>query len=158
VYVDIPKEVLAGQSMPGNGWGKSPAEEQARRSVYIHVKRSLLTPILERFDAAETDRSSPVRFTTTQPTQALLMLNSEFLDKQAEVFARRLRREAGADVKDQVVLALRLATTRSPSAAEVRRGVQLIEALQRKDGATADAALKYFCLVVLNLNELVYLD
>jgi hypothetical protein len=158
VYVDIPKEVLAGQSMPGNGWGKSPPEEQARRSVYIHVKRSLLTPILERFDAAETDRSSPVRFTTTQPTQALLMLNSEFLDKQAELFARRLRREAGPDVKEQVVLALRLATTRSPSGAEVRRGVQLIKALQRQDGASVDAALKYFCLVVLNLNELVYLD
>src|SRR5262249_12494515 len=49
VYVDIPREVLAGQSMPGKGWGKSPPQEQARRSVYIHVKRSLLTPILESF-------------------------------------------------------------------------------------------------------------
>jgi mono/diheme cytochrome c family protein len=158
VYVDIPREVLAGQSMPGNGWGKSPPAEQARRSVYIHVKRSLLTPILERFDVAETDRSSPVRFTTTQPTQALLMLNSDFLDKQADVFARRLRREAGTDVNRQVGLALRLATTRPPGAAEVRRGVQLIEALQSQDGATGDAALKYFCLLVLNLNEFVYLD
>src|SRR5207244_6282332 len=87
VYVDIPPEVLAGQSMPGHGWGKSPPEEQARRSIYIHVKRSLLTPLLERFDVAETDRSSPVRFATTQPTQALTMINSTFLNKQAELLA-----------------------------------------------------------------------
>src|SRR6185437_6853551 len=53
IFVDIPPEVLAGQSVPGKGWGNSPPDEQARRSVYIHVKRSLLTPILESFDLAE---------------------------------------------------------------------------------------------------------
>src|SRR5947207_10094190 len=59
VYPELPRAVLATQSMPGNGWGKSPPEEQARRSIYVHVKRSLLTPILENFDLAETDRTSP---------------------------------------------------------------------------------------------------
>ena len=59
IYPEIPREVLAGQSAPRAGWGSSPSEEQARRSVYIHVKRSLMTPILESFDAAETDRSTP---------------------------------------------------------------------------------------------------
>ncbi len=107
VYPEIPAEVLAGQSIPGRGWGKSPPEEQARRSIYIHVKRSLLYPVLESFDVAETDRSTPVRFATTQPTQALGMLNGEFLNKQAEIFAQRLRREAGADVPAQVRLALK---------------------------------------------------
>src|SRR5262249_11406831 len=46
VYPEISAEVLAGQSNPGDGWGKSPPEEQARRSIYIHVKRSLITPLL----------------------------------------------------------------------------------------------------------------
>ena len=46
IYPAIPKEVLATQSKPGHGWGNSSPEEQARRSVYIHVKRSLLTPFL----------------------------------------------------------------------------------------------------------------
>src|SRR5205814_2867905 len=40
VYPEIPPEVLAGQSVPGRGWGKSSPEEQARRSIYIHAKRS----------------------------------------------------------------------------------------------------------------------
>jgi hypothetical protein len=158
VYPEIPAEVLAGQSRPGDGWGKSPPEEQRRRSVYIHVKRSLLTPILESFDAADTDRSNPVRFSTTQPTQALGMLNSAFLKSQATALADRIRQEAGADVAKQVQRALRLVTTRPPSAQEVRRGVELIEVLHKKDGVAADAAVTYFCLLLLNLNELIYLD
>ncbi len=158
IFPEIPKEVLAGQSVPGRGWGKSPIAEQNRRSVYIHVKRSLLYPILESFDLAETDRSTPVRFSSTQPTQALAMLNGAFLNKQAQIFADRLLREAGKDIKKQVRLALYLATSRPPRDADIRRGVELINALQKEDGASADLARKYFCLMVLNLNEFVYLD
>jgi hypothetical protein len=158
VYPELPREVLATESMPGHGWGKSPPAEQGRRSVYVHVKRSLLLPILESFDVAETDRTSPVRFATTQPTQALGLLNGAFLNRQAAAFAGRLRREAGPDVTRQVRLALRLATAREPREDEVRRGVGLIEALRKKEGVTADRALAYFGLVVLNLNEFVYLD
>jgi hypothetical protein len=158
VYSEIPREVLAGQSMPGSGWGTSPFDEQCRRSVYIHVKRSLLTPILESFDTAETDRSTPVRFVTTQPTQSLALLNGDFVNKQAGLFADRLRREAGNDAGKQVRLALTLATARPPSDTEVRRGLDLVAALKTKEGASDEAALKYLCLVVLNLNEFSYLD
>ncbi len=158
IYPEIPPEVLAGQSAPGQGWGKSSPEEQARRSIYIHIKRSLLPPIIADFDPPETDRTTPARFATTQPTQALILLNGDFLGKQAGLFADRLRREAGADVEQQVRLALRLVTARPPSLAEVRRGVELIAKLQAEDGVAADVALKYFALVALNLNEFVYLD
>lgn len=158
VFVDIPKEVMAGQSEPGKGWGKSPPEEQARRSVYIKVKRSLLTPILESFDLAETDRSAPVRFVTTQPTQALGMLNGDFLNQQAELFATRLRYEAGEDLQRQVKLGLRLATMRPPTEIEIQRGMSLIDTLRTQSGVSEQTAMKYFCLMALNLNELVYLD
>ena len=154
----IPAEVKAGQSVPGSGWHSSTPEEAARRSVYIHVKRSLMMPILESFDVAETDRSSPVRFTTTQPTQALAMVNSKFLNDQAKLLADRLKRDAGPDPSAQVKLALSLATGRTPTAAEVNRGVALIEQLKGKDGVNPDEALKDFSLVVLNLNEFLYLD
>jgi hypothetical protein len=157
IYVDIPKEVLAGQSRPGSGWGESSRVDQARRSIYIHVKRSLLPPILEAFDLAETDRSTPVRFSTVQPTQALGLLNSEFLNREAEVFAARLRKEAPGNLRQQIRLGLFLATSREPTVAEVERGLRLVESL-RGDEAKEDAALKYFCLMALNLNEMVYLD
>jgi hypothetical protein len=157
VYPEIPAEVMAGQSMPGKGWGKPTPEAEGRRSVYVHVKRSLLVPILESFDTAETDRSTPVRFTTTQPTQALAMLNSDFLNRQAALLARRLRREAEGDVRAQVIRGLRLATARSPRPAEIDRGLGLISAF-KSQGAPEAEALEAFCLVVLNLNEFIYLD
>jgi len=158
VYPEIPPEVMAGQSKPGYGWGKSSPEEQARRSIYIHVKRSLLTPLIESFDMAETDRSSPVRFTTTQPTQALAMINGDFLNQQAELLAARLTREAGESSTQRVTLALRLITARVPSGEEVARGTRLIERLQDQHGIEPAQALKAFCLVALNLNEFIYLD
>ena len=47
------------------------------------------------------------------------MLNGEFLNQQADALADRLRREAGDDAAAQVRLALRLATGRDPSEADV---------------------------------------
>ena len=83
VYPPIPREVMAGQSVPGQGWSTSPPAEAARRSVYVHVKRSLLVPIMATHDAADTDFSCPVRYTTTVPTQALGLLNGAFANEQA---------------------------------------------------------------------------
>lgn len=158
VYPEIPAEVMAGQSIPGAGWGKSSPADQSRRSVYVHVKRSLILPILESFDLAETDRSSPVRFATTQPTQALGMLNGSFMNQEAKLFAARLKREAGPEVAGQVKLAFRLTTGREPTDREVQRGIALVETLSKRDGATPESATEAFCLVVLNLNEFLYLD
>ncbi len=102
VYPPIPREVMAGQSVPGQGWPTSPPGEASRRSVYVHVKRSLLVPILATHDAADTDSSCPVRYTTTVPTQALGLLNGEFSNQQAARFASRLRREAPNDLGAQI--------------------------------------------------------
>jgi hypothetical protein len=158
IYVDIPKEVMATQSVPGKGWGNSSPEEQARRSIYIHVKRSLLTPILTSFDFAETDRTTPVRFNSVQPTQALGMLNSDYLNQQAELLAKRLRAEAGETVDNQIRLALNLATARVPTEPEVQHARRLIHDLQVENNISPSLAMKYFCLMVMNLNEFVYLD
>ena len=158
VYPEISPEVLATQSQPGSGWGKSPPEEQNRRSIYVHVKRSLILPILSEFDFCDTDGSCAVRFATTQPTQALGMLNGAFAGGQAQALAERLRREAGDHREAQVRRALRLALGRPADAKSVERGLRLIEALTNEQGLSPDAALKLYCLMVLNLNEFAYLD
>jgi hypothetical protein len=158
VYPPIPKEVLAGQSRPGDGWPTSNAEQSARRSVYVHVKRSLLVPILAQHDQADTDSSCPVRYTTTVATQALGMLNGEFTTAQAALFAARLEREAPGDVAAQVRRAIRLTTGRAPGAAEVNKDGELVRAMQAKDKLDAKAALRLYCLLALNTNEFIYLD
>ena len=92
------------------------------------------------------------------------MLNGKFLNDQAAEFAKRLRKEAGdklegtAKVEAQVTLAYRLALGHEPDKALVERGLKLIDALQKKHNQSRDESLKGFCLMVLNLNEFVYLD
>ena len=157
VFPEMPAEVLATASRPDQAWGRSSPEEAARRSVYIHVKRSLLTPLLVSFDLAETDASCPVRFETTQPTQALTLLNSDFANRQAELFAVRLKREA-AQLRDRIALGLRLVTCRPAQDDEIERGLQLCSELQEREGLSADRALDYYCLLLFNLNEFVFLD
>jgi hypothetical protein len=156
VYTDIPDEVKAGQSRPGSGWGKSLPEDENRRSIYIHVKRSLLDPLLESFDFADTDQTCPVRFVTTQPTQALSMLNSRFLLKEAEIFAARAQQEESKTA--QVRSVLTRVMQRQPTDQEIKEGVDLMVRLQAEEGLSEEKALQYFCLVALNLNEFIYLD
>lgn len=157
-FPEISPEVLAGQSVPGQGWGKSSPEEAARRAVYIHVKRSLVTPMLSAFDFPDTDTTCEARFTTTQPAQALGLMNGKFFQERAAEFADRLRREAGVDPTRQVALAYRLALQRPIDQTQVARGVELLKTLRAKHNLDETRTLNYFCLAVLNLNEFVYLD
>ncbi|MBY0586617.1 DUF1549 domain-containing protein [bacterium] len=89
-FPTLPKEVLATQSIPGNGWGKSPARQLDRRSVYMFVKRTLRVPMLETFDAATPDQSIAARSVTTIAPQALVWLNSDFMEKQSLAMADHL--------------------------------------------------------------------
>ena len=159
VYPKIPKEVLAGQSVPGSGWhfNAGKPEEGNRRSVYIHVKRSLQVPILSNNDQADSDNSCPVRFTTTVPTQALGMLNGEFTNEQAEKFAQRISKE-GKTLPEQVIAGIRISTGRAPGQAEVEKDVSFIRSLMAKHTLSEAKALEQYALMLLNANEFVYLD
>ena len=157
-YPKIPKEVLAGQSVPGQGWPTSPPEEANRRSVYAHVKRSLRVPILVGFDQPDPDSSCPVRYVTTVPTQSLGLLNGEFANEQAEAFAKRLQKDAPGDVAAQVARAVRLTTGRTPPADEVNADAAFIAQLKEKHQLSDFQALTRYCLLCLNANEFVYLD
>jgi hypothetical protein len=150
--------VLAGQSKPGYGWHTSSPEDAAARSVFVHIKRSLALPILASFDAPDPDAPCPVRFATTQSTQALGMLNSEFLNSQAAVFAKHATAQVGGDPAAQVTFVLRRVLQREPTKAEFDRGLNFLTTTQQADTASPGEALRQFCLLALNLNEFVYLE
>ena len=156
IYTEIPQEVARTASRPGAAWGRSSKEDAARRSVYIFVKRSLHEPFLASFDWADTDNTCDVRFVTTVPTQTLTMMNSKFLNDSAEVLASRIQTEASA-TPGRVARAIQLATSRPATNQDIADGVALIEQYT-KNGITEAQALHRFCLLVLNLNEFVYLD
>lgn len=156
-YPKLSDEVLAGQSRPGQGWGESSEAEQARRSIYIHVKRSLPVPLLAVFDFPDADGSCEARFRTTQPAQALTMLNGNLLNEEARAFARRLRKESDTP-QARVARGLSLALCRPADDEEIARGLDLIDTLKTQHNIDDERALELFCLVTLNLNEFVYLD
>lgn len=156
-YPKLSQEVLAGQSRPGDGWGESSPSERGRRSIYAHVKRSLPVPILSVFDFPDTDGSCEARFATTQPAQALTMLNGNLVNEQATAFAERLRRESSSR-EEQVRIALETALSRPVIDQEVKHGLELMDTLEREHKVEPDTALELYCLVVLNLNEFLYLD
>jgi hypothetical protein len=158
VYPKIPKEVLAGQSVPGQGWPVSPPEEANRRTIYVGVKRSLQVPILATHDQADTDGSCPVRYTTTVPTQALGLLNGEFANEMAAAFAARLLKESPGDLKAQVTQAIPLTTGRVPAAEEIAKDTAFVHDLMAKHRLDERTALTRYALLLLNTNEFVYLD
>ncbi|MFM7564176.1 MAG: DUF1553 domain-containing protein [Planctomycetota bacterium] len=114
--------------------------------------------MLANYDSADSDFSCPVRFVTTQPTQALSMLNSDFSLQQAEKLASLVREAHPGELSAQVAMALGRVTQRSPRAEEVARGVGLIERWTKEEQLEPQMALRNFCLLALNLNEFVYLD
>jgi hypothetical protein len=132
--------------------------EQSRRSVYIHIKRSLLVPMLSNFDFPDPDVSCEARFITTQPGQALGMLNSDFLHTQSEEFAKRLRSEIPSGLDEQIQRAYQLALARTPTVQENARARGLIDQLQSKHGLSPEKSLAFFCLFIYNLNEFSYVD
>jgi hypothetical protein len=161
-YEKLSPEVLAGQSRPGAGWGNSSERERNRRSIYIHVKRSLLTPMLSAFDFPEPDTTCEARFATLQPGQAMSLLNSEFIHEKANRLVDSVRTEITigdrAIEQDEMAEAIiRRVLRRKATSEEVDEGVALMNELTTQFGVTQARAESLFALSVLNWNEFVFL-
>jgi hypothetical protein len=162
MYPFIPKEAIESHSDPREVWTSSGEQDASRRTVYAFTKRSLIVPMLELLDFCDTTRSTARRNVTSVPTQALTLLNGDFVNRQARHLADRLEREAGPDPARQVDLAFRLTLCRPPSDAERQMSLRF---LGRESGGGAPGpaparheALVQFCRAVFNINEFVYPD
>ena len=86
-----------------------------RRSVYSFQQRSLMDPMVEVFNGANPDLSCEQRESSTVPTQAFALLNSEQSRDMAVIMAQRIE---AASIADPVGGAYRLAYGRLPSEEE----------------------------------------
>jgi hypothetical protein len=139
-----------------NPWPEVKREDAShwRRSVYVYTKRQLPLPILELFDAPATTDSCEARRESVVPTQALVLMNDEFVEEQAAHLARRALAEAGDRLPAAVdrLLALALATPPAPArAAEALAFVREREAAGTREEALADLAH-----VVFNSSAFLY--
>jgi len=145
VFPPLPKELM---TEANHGIWKTQPDGPAvwRRSVYVYRKRGLAFPMFQVFDLPEQNVTSAARYVSTVPTQALTMLNDAFVLSHAELFADRVKKEAGNDPARQIDLAYRIALTRPPSQAELAIALD----------ATRQGSLADFTHVLLNVNEFVY--
>ncbi|MFO0953848.1 MAG: DUF1553 domain-containing protein [Isosphaeraceae bacterium] len=134
-----------------------------RRSLYLQQRRTQVATLLEVFDAPSIVTSCPKRAVSTIPLQSLSLLNSAFASARASGFARRLVREAGAEVDPQVERAFRLAAGRPPSDDEAEAARRFLkEQPARYPGLSgpeaANRALADFCQMLLASNAFLYVD
>jgi len=139
--------------------------EHWRRSVYIYVKRQLPFPLLELFGQPDSAQTCERRDENVVATQALVMMNDEFMAEQAGHFADRIIRVAGDDVSQQVVCAVHFAFGRKTAENEVAETVAFLRErakayreLKHDEAKAARLALVDFCHVLLNSNEFAYID
>lgn len=71
-------------------------KEVPRRSIYIQVRRSKPLSMLAAFDAPVMETNCDRRVNSTAAPQSLMLMNSEFSLKQAELFAKKVRGEVPA--------------------------------------------------------------
>jgi len=123
---------MEGSTGPADhGTGTGPPND--RRGVYQYRKREAQDHMMLMFDAPEGVRTVGLRESTSVPGQALLLLNNEFVHRQASAWAARsLAEERGLSRDLRIERLFRQAVCREPEAAEA-------EALGRFFETQADA-------------------
>jgi len=129
-----------------------------RRGIYSYFKRGMKFPMFEVFDQPDPNVTCERRAVSTVPTQALTLLNNEFVLNQARFFSERVSKLAGPEQVAQVRMAYRIALSREPSANELRSNVEFLNRQMAAHGGSAAKALTDLCDVLLNLNEFLYIN
>jgi len=141
----------------GDGEVVTPAgAEGNRRSVYLQVRRSQPLTLLRVFDQPVIETNCTQRPTSTVASQALVLLNSDFLTAQGEAFAAYLLAGGG----DVVGEAVRRAFGRQATPRELRLlGDFLTKQAARHGGPDGRRrALADVCQMLLSANEFAYVD
>jgi hypothetical protein len=112
-----------------------PSEEltpaNKRRTVYGKVSRYKLDTYLQSFDFPSPNMSAEKRFTTTVPLQRLFLMNSDFMQIEAEQLAKRVAEEP--DNRARIRKAYQLAFARDPSEEEIKLGLDYLHAEPMKE-------------------------
>jgi hypothetical protein len=123
-------------------------EQSLRRTIYRFSPRGGRNPFLDTFDCPDPSTTAPSRANTTTPLQALALLNNPLVFHMADIFAQRIKSEAGDDLSKQVGLAFELAYGRAADEEEIKLAAQFA----KKHG------LPGLCRIIFNSNEFVFVQ
>ncbi|MEM7603115.1 MAG: DUF1553 domain-containing protein, partial [Verrucomicrobiota bacterium] len=133
--------------------------EQRKRTVYLPVARNNPATELAVFDAANPDLVSGKRAQTTVPTQALYLLNSEFMHQQSGLLAVAAL-EASELPGEEVDWLYQTLLGRGPNPVESSDAQALIAGLSggAESGEALSTAVAHLAHVLLASTEFLYLD
>ena len=135
-----------------------------RRSVYLMQQRLKRHPFLALFDGADPNVSTARREVTTVPTQALHMMNNEFVHQRANGLARRVLGGA-KDESSRIRLVWHLAFGRLPTPKELLDVSTFMqryaEAMTEGDLSKGSVDIKVWSALartILTRNEFLFVD
>ncbi len=111
----------------------------ARRAVYGEIERQNLPGIFKTFDFATPDASSPQRFRTVVPQQALFMMNNEFVVEQARALVERPELKNAKDDAARMRVLYQILFARMPQTDEVALGQKYLQSVTNTAPPEAEA-------------------
>jgi hypothetical protein len=135
------------------------------RSIYLPIVRDFVPSCLEVFDFAEPSFVIASRDTTNVPSQALYMMNNDFVIEQAKALAHRISSVPNLDHAGRIKLAYELTLCRPPTEAERARADKflrseltgLVPLNNGKTPAAAEEAYATFCQALFACGEFRYI-
>lgn len=139
-------------------------QPDTHRSVYLLMLRNSMPPELTPFNLPDATGVTGKRDDATLATQALYLLNNEFLVGQSRNFAGRVQKASDDDAA-RIQFAYRQAFGRAASAAEMQRAHDFIRetalmlaSSENDENKRLSDVWSAFCQALLASNELRYVD
>jgi len=123
-------------------------EDGWRRMIYAHKVRMQAVDIFGAFDCPDAGQMSPRRSRSITPLQALSLMNSPFVNRQAGFLAQRVKAEGGDNSPAQIDYAFRLVYARAPEKSEKKALLHL----------AGQHGLEQVCRVLFNSSEFVFIQ
>ena len=129
-----------------------------RRTVYSFIDRQNLPGVFRTFDFASPDTTSPQRYVTTVPQQALFMMNSPFVIEQVRALVAQPPFQKSPACADQVQELYARIFARRAESAEVEAGLQFLAKAGEPSGPAPLSAWEKYAQVLLETNEFAFVD
>ncbi len=131
-------------------------EKTNRRSIYLPLRRSNLPTLFTLFDFGDATSPEGHRSPTTVATQALFVMNSPMVMREANHLATDVLRQEKADKRRVEEIYMRV-LDRKPDASEIDQGLTYLASLRRKwSTIDEEKAWTSFTHVLMASNEFIF--
>jgi hypothetical protein len=148
----------------GRGVDLTKAPFAKRRAVYGFIDRQNLPGVFRTFDFASPDSSTPQRFVTTVPQQALFMMNNPFVIERARALVAKPEFKPDAAYEEQIHQLYQRVFARRAEPPEVDAGLRFMMNAITSPTPPADPKSprlkpwEQYAQVLLQANEFAFVD